>query len=157
MKCILAASLPLLACWTFAVAQEAKLELSAQEKQLLDLTNAERKKKDLPALKASPSLFRVARAHAQNMARQEKMEHTLDGKNPVDRLRDAGYKIAAMAENIGWIDERISLERVMRDWMGSEIHRNNILNKDLTEIGIGVAKNAKGQIYCVQDFGRPQQ
>ncbi|WP_390699266.1 CAP domain-containing protein [Gemmata massiliana] len=39
--------------------------------------------------------------------------------------------------------------------MDSEMHRDNILRKDYTEIGVAVAKNEKGEPYWVQVFGKP--
>ena len=143
-------------CWPMIAADEPPVELSAQEKRLLELTNTERKKKDLPPLRPSPVLCKVARAHADNMARQQKMEHVLNGKDPVDRLRDAGYKFSRMAENLAWIDQKLPLETMIKDWMNSQIHRDNLLNKDVTEIGIGFGRNSKGQIYCNQVFGKPR-
>jgi uncharacterized protein YkwD len=39
-------------------------------------------------------------------------------------------------------------------WMQSERHRDNVLNRDLREIGVGYAVNpANAQRYWVQDFG----
>ena len=35
--------------------------------------------------------------------------------------------------------------------MNSE-HRANILNKNYTDLGVGVAKDSKGTIYCTQMF-----
>src|SRR5437588_11960924 len=90
----------LLALASGGAAQEPKFKLSDEEQKLLDLTNAERKKKDLPPLKANPTLTKVARAHAANMAKQGKMEHILDGKNPYERIKESGYKFRLAAENI---------------------------------------------------------
>src|SRR5262249_26702251 len=49
-----------------------------EEQELTDLTNAERKKAGLKPLTANPQLMAAARGHAENMAKQEKLEHTLD-------------------------------------------------------------------------------
>src|SRR5207249_3044988 len=68
-----------LLCWSLAAAAQERFTMSGPEKKLLDLTNAEREKEKLPALRPSPLLFKVARAHAANMAKQGKMEHELDG------------------------------------------------------------------------------
>src|ERR1043165_6453240 len=73
---------------------------TSNELQLFELTNLERKKKDLPPLKLSPILSKIARAHSENMARQGKMEPTLAGKGPLDRLRDADYKFVKGGENL---------------------------------------------------------
>ena len=133
-----------------------KLELSDDEKMLLELTNKERADKKLPPLEANPVLFKVARAHAANMAKQGKMEHELDGKSPADRIRAAGYEYAYIAENIA-VGARMSPAAVVKAWMESQVHRENILNDKCTEIGIGVVKNDKGETYYTQEFGAPKK
>ena len=129
--------------------------MSKDEKKLLELTNKEREKKKLPALKPNPKLFKAARAHAANMAKQEKMEHVLDGKKPGDRARAAGYRADWIGENIA-AGEDWSLEGVVEDWMGSKGHRENILSKKYTEVGVGMAKNDKDEWYYTLLFGRPE-
>src|SRR5437867_3138573 len=57
------------------------LELSKEEKALLELTNKEREKAELPPLKANEKLFKAARAHSTNMAKQNKLDHKLDDKD----------------------------------------------------------------------------
>src|SRR5262245_36141646 len=77
-----------------------KFSPTAEEKKILTLTNAERKKQDLPALEINPLLSKIARAHSANMAKQEKMAHDLDGKTPYQRLTDAGYAYGRAGENV---------------------------------------------------------
>lgn len=127
---------------------------SAEEQGVIDATNAERKAAGVPPLKASPKLFEAARAHAANMARQEKMAHELDGKAPVDRVRAAGYRFARTGENVGW-NYRTPATAVA-GWMASPPHKANMLNKDFTEIGVGVARSEKGEPYWAQVFGTPR-
>src|SRR5439155_124611 len=44
---------------------------------------------------------------------------------------------------------------LMQGWEKSSGHRKNLLDPDIFDIGIGVAKSAKsGRYYAVQDFGR---
>lgn len=43
---------------------------------------------------------------------------------------------------------------VMKAWMGSKGHRRNILNKRYRKIGLGLARDADGRPYWVQNFGR---
>ena len=140
---------------SLAAADDKKddLKLSKDEKALLDRTNAERKKKDLEPLKPNAKLFAAARAHAANMAKQEKLEHDLDGKGFAERVADAGYKAAGVAENVGWnfADPKAAVE----GWMGSEGHRANLLGEQYTEVGLAVAKSAKGETYWVQVFAKP--
>jgi uncharacterized protein (TIGR03000 family) len=128
-------------------------KMSDIEKAILDRTNAERKKKDLPELKPNPKLFTAARKHSENMAKQDKLAHELDDKKPSDRTKAEGYPGPFIGENVAW--GPTTAEEVVSGWMDSEGHRANILNKNFTEIGIGVAKNAKGALYYTQVFGRP--
>ena len=96
------------------------------------------------------------RAHTRNMAKQGKLEHVLDDKSPGDRLRDAGYKFAVAGENIARFSNQAKAESVMKTWMESKVHRENILNPDVTEIGLGQASDNKGQIYYTQEFAKPR-
>jgi len=148
----------LLLCLVLGAADDPpkKLELSPAEQAMLDATNKEREKENLPALKPNPVLFEVARAHSANMAKQGKMEHELDGKSPADRIRAAGYEYAYIAENIA-VGARMSPAAVVKAWMESQVHRENILNDKCTEIGIGVVKNDKGETYYTQEFGAPKK
>ena len=45
-------------CFSSRAGEPAKLDMTKEEQKLVELTNAERKKKDLPALKPSPLLWR---------------------------------------------------------------------------------------------------
>lgn len=138
-----------------AVTAADEVKLSEDEKAVIDLTNAERKKDDLPPLKPSAKLFTAARAHAANMAKQDKLAHDLDEATPADRITSAGYKFRRWGENIGWKAE--TPKAAITEWMDSTIHKENILNKDFTEIGVAVAKNEKGERYWVQVFAAPQE
>ena len=47
------------------------------------------------------------------------------------------------------------LPDIMKSWMESKAHREHILEPAFTEIGIGTARNEKGDIYYTQVFGVP--
>jgi uncharacterized protein YkwD len=126
------------------------------EIKLVEMTNQERKKMDLPSLKLSSALSKIARGHSENMARQGKMEHILDNKALVDRLRDAGYKFAKGGENIA-SGGGVSLATIMQAWMDSKGHRANILSTEFTEIGLGIARDKTGQLYFTQVFAKPRK
>lgn len=127
------------------------------EVKTFELTNQERKAKDLPALTLKPALSKIARAHSENMARQGKMEHKLDDKGPDDRVRAGGYKYATMAENLAAGEDGATLAMIMKAWMESKDHRANILDADFTEIGVGIARDKAGQLYFTQVFARPRK
>ena len=47
-------------------------------------------------------------------------------------------------------------EEVVRGWMGSPGHRANILDGDLTQIGVGRADGGSYGVYWTQVFGTPR-
>jgi len=127
----------------------------ADEVSVVELTNAEREKAGLAPLKPNTRLFEAARGHAANMAAQDKLEHELDGKTPSERITAASYRWSRNGENIAWGPP--TPKEVVAGWMDSPAHKANILNEEFTEIGVGVARNAKGERYWVQVFGAPRE
>jgi uncharacterized protein YkwD len=127
--------------------------LTDHELQVLDRSNAERKKLKLSPFKASGPLTKVARAHAANMVKQRKLSHTLDNKVFSKRIEEAGYAFSSAGENIA--QGQSTGEEAVSDWMTSPGHKANILSKDYTEIGIGRGVTTDGDVYWVQVFARP--
>jgi uncharacterized protein YkwD len=153
-RCVLATVTLVLACLHASAQLEPEpLKLSDDEQKLLNMANEERKKGDLPLLRPDPVLFKVARAHAANMARQGKMEHKLDGKTPFDRIKGAGYRYSVAAENIARGDA--PLADVIAGWMKSKSHRENLLERRFVETGLGMAKDEIGDVYYVHVFAAP--
>ena len=74
--------------------------LADDEKTILELTNKARAEKNLPPLTVNPLLTAAAKAHSANMAKKGEMNHVLDGKNPADRVKEAGYRYSWTGENI---------------------------------------------------------
>jgi uncharacterized protein YkwD len=143
----------------FAVAQPPKdkskeaFKLSADEQAVLDLVNAERKKANLSPVKINEKLTKAAREHSTNMAKQNKLDHTLDGKGPGDRITATGYKYSTVAENIA-MGQKTPAD-AMQTWFNSTDHKANILG-NYTEFGIGIASDANGQRYWTQVFTTPK-
>jgi uncharacterized protein YkwD len=131
-------------------------KLTADEAKILELTNEAREKEKLEPLKLNPVLTEVARAHSANMAKKGEMNHVLDGKKPSDRVKAAGYDYAWVGENIAQTDGEPPAG-VFKHWMESPHHKENILREQFTEIGIGIARNDKGEIYYTQVFGSPRK
>src|SRR5262245_15553239 len=82
--------------------KDANVVLSADEKKILELTNAARQKEKLPPLLPQATLMRMAREHSRNMLKQDKMAHELDDKTPFDRLKDLGYVFSRAGENVAY-------------------------------------------------------
>jgi hypothetical protein len=127
-----------------------KFVISKDEQAIIDLTNVERKKANLPALKANAQLFAAARLHSANMAKENAMEHELYGKHSSDRIAATGYKAMAGRENIAF--NYPGPAQVVDGWMHSPEHKANILADDIGEIGVGIVNDSKGLPYYTQLF-----
>jgi uncharacterized protein YkwD len=109
----------------------------------------------LPALVYNPQLDRMAKIQAANMARFQKLAHTLpESQLPTltDRARSVGYLFGRVAENVA--QGYPNAETVVQGWMASSGHRHNVLNTDVVETGIGIARAQGGGLYFCQVFGR---
>ena len=96
----------------------------------------------LPALVRDARLDRAAQLHAENMARQGRMSHVLDGRGVGARVCDQGVCRIGVAENIA-AGQR-STGDVMQAWMSSPVHRANIKGR-YSRIGVGYS----GGYWCV--------
>ena len=101
----------------------------------------------------------AAQKHAENMARQDKLTHELDGKRSKDRVIMEGYSARVVAENIAQAPAGAgkSPAAVVEAWRYSPGHYKNILLEPVTETGIGVAKGKSGQWYYCQVFAAPKK
>ncbi len=132
---------------------DAPLKMSTEEQEVVKLTNVQRKMAGLEELQPDIKLFQSARLHAANMAKQNKLDHELDGKTMVDRLQATGYNLESVAENIAW--KQTTPRKLIAAWMESEGHKKNMLTSDFVHIGVGMAKNDKGEPYWVAVYATP--
>ena len=128
--------------------------------RVVELINVERTQADLDPLQIDSQLSQAAQVHTQSMANDDFFSHYgVDGSSPFERIQDTGYQYLAAAENIAAGYQ--TPEAVVEAWMGSAGHRANILNSDLTEIGVGYEclANDTGSVnynsYWTTTFGTP--
>ncbi|WP_203248864.1 CAP domain-containing protein [Sporosarcina beigongshangi] len=122
--------------------------ISAIEKAVLDLTNAERQKAGLKPLQTDKNLMTSARQKSADMASKKYFSHTSPTYgSPFDQMKANGVTYKAAAENIA-MGQRTA-EEVVKGWMESPGHRQNILTPGYTHIGIGFDKNGN---YWTQQF-----
>lgn len=122
--------------------------VSAIEKAVLDLTNAERQKAGLKPLAIDEKLMNSARAKSADMASKKYFDHTSPTYgSPFDQMKSYGISYRSAAENIA-MGQR-SAEEVVKAWMESPGHRQNILTPEFTHIGIGYDANGN---YWTQQF-----
>jgi uncharacterized protein YkwD len=139
--------------------------LATVEQATLCLLNQQRAAAGLPPVSRNDQLDAASRAHSQDMVARKYFAHdTPDGVNFVDRETTAGYINDNLfswnaGENIAWGAGYLApASQIMTAWMNSQPHRENILDPDFKEIGVGivmgvpVAGSAAGATYTT-DFG----
>ncbi|MGV9773766.1 CAP domain-containing protein [Streptosporangium sp. NPDC003464] len=124
--------------------------LTAMEKAIIRLTNAERRRHGCAPLRVDRRLVASARSHSEEMAKSGTFSHNSpDGASPWERMEAAGYRDGG-AENIG--RGYASATETVRSWMATSSHRGNILNCKLTATGVGTMEGPGGP-WWTQDFG----
>ncbi|KON90348.1 hypothetical protein AF332_17420 [Sporosarcina globispora] len=123
-------------------------EVNNFESKVIQLTNAERQKNGLSALKSDKPLSGVAQAKSNDMQQKNYFSHTSPTYgSPFDMMRDFGVNYSSAGENIAMGQQ--TPEQVVQAWMESEGHRKNILNGTFTHIGVGYTENGS---YWTQMF-----
>ena len=127
---------------------ESTYSLSAYEQKVVDLTNQERAKNGLSALKVDLSLSKMARDKSQDMSTNHYFSHTSPTYgSPFEMMKKYGITYRYAGENIA-MGQRTP-EEVVTAWMNSEGHRKNILSPNFTSIGVGYVADGN---YWTQEF-----
>ena len=121
------------------------------EQQLFDLTNAARVRHGRSILRWDESIAETARKHSVDMAINDYFSHeNLQGMSPFDRMKEDDIKFRRAGENLAY--GQSSSIFAHEGLMNSKGHRDNILIKDYSHLGIGVAFNEKSQPYYTENF-----
>lgn len=127
--------------------QDEVASLSAIEQEILRLTNVEREKAGLKPLQSDQQLMASAREKSKDMATNNYFSHTSPTYgSPFDQMKQHGVTYRSAAENIAK-GQRTATE-VVKAWMESPGHRQNILTPQFTHIGIGFDQN--GYVWTQQ-------
>ncbi|MBT2737322.1 CAP domain-containing protein [Bacillus sp. ISL-7] len=122
--------------------------LSAYEQKVVDLTNQERAKNGLPALKVDVTLSKMAHEKSRDMSANGYFSHTSPTYgSPFDMMKKYGITYRYAGENIA-MGQRTP-EEVVKAWMNSEGHRKNILSPNYNYIGVGYVSQGN---YWTQEF-----
>jgi uncharacterized protein YkwD len=134
---------------------------SSVENQLLALINQARTTQGLAPLSLRDELGAAALLHSTDMACNGFISHHgSDGSDWYARVASQGYANAASArENIYVGDPAFggTAQGAFDWWMNSQIHRENILNPDVSEIGIAYVHNPVSEYkgYYTMVVARP--
>lgn len=121
------------------------------------LINQKRAARGLRRLRLNNRLSRAARRHTRDMVRHRYFDHvSRRGKDVVDRLYGTGYLGGrfswTVGENIAWgAGGRGTPRRIVRAWMHSPGHRQNMLSPRFRDIGIGI--KARGPTHTRRPAG----
>jgi uncharacterized protein YkwD len=116
-------------------AQELKVDENAENK-MFNLVNEERQKRGLDHLKWDPELVNVARVYAKDMWERKYFGHySPEGESVGDRLEKKNIKYNFAGENLALAP---TVSTAHTGLMNSQGHRENILEKDFSTVGIGV-------------------
>ncbi|HLL69684.1 MAG TPA: CAP domain-containing protein [Micromonosporaceae bacterium] len=125
------------------------------EAEVVSLINAERARVGCGPLAVNGRLIAAARAHSVYMANTGDFAHTTRGGVTFsDRISAADYRYSSAAENIAW--GYTTAQAVVRGWINSPGHLQNIHTCGYSETGVGVASSGPNEpLYWTQLFASP--
>ncbi len=105
-----------------------------------------RKNNGLGAVVVDPELMKVAEAQSRAMASRNKLDHDVKAPLP-KRLQAAGYPATLAVENVS--AGYHTLAEAFSGWRDSPPHRANMLQNDVTKLGIAAsyAPNTKYKVF----------
>lgn len=129
---------------------------TGEELAMLGLINNFRAQNGVGPLTLSPTLTNAAEFHSRDMAARNYFSHDLPGIGTWSQnISNHGYPYGTRAENIAAGYSAAS--STFNQWVNSSGHRANMLNANLTAIGIGAAYGAGSAYgtYWTTTFGSP--
>ena len=128
------------------------------EQEMVELINEERAKVGAPALTVDTHEMQFAQYWAKHLTTEFKHSN-IDEKREFCASIGISYSDIEGGENITTADsikdatiKKPSI-RAMELFMASEGHRNTLLDKEYTRVGVGFAVGPTGRVYCCQRFG----
>jgi uncharacterized protein YkwD len=141
-----AAAVPAVGAASDPVVISPQLEL-----QVARRVNAVRGWHGLRPLRLSPALKASARSHSRDMGLRGYFEHESANGAPfwsriARHYSSSGYGRWEVGENLLWRSGRTTAVQVVREWMGSPSHRENLLSRVWQELGVGalLVRHARG-------------
>lgn len=144
----------------FARATAGLRDLERVRAELLTQINAERRRAGSRPLTLDFRLDLAAQRHADAMLARSFFAHRgADGETVRQRAGESGYRWQAVGENLA--EGQYTVAEAVEAWMRSAGHRENILDRNYTQTGIGLAlgrdpNTGEYRILWVQTFGLPR-
>src|SRR5438874_290522 len=135
--------------------QSGTYSLNDNETRIFSLINRERARSGLAQLAWNDQLADLARGYSRTMAREGFFDHIdSEGNSVVERARRSHISHwEKIGENLFSCDPTNEYANLaLRGWMHSPSHRDNILDPDWRDTGIGIAISRAGEIYITEVF-----
>lgn len=144
-------------------ANEILPDLVAAVNAIVNSTNDFRHSEGQQNVEINLELTKTAQYFADFMASTNKYGHQADGQRPGERAKKHDYAYCIVSENIayqfnsaGFTTEELAMG-FFQGWKDSADHRKNMLDADIAQTGVAVARSKEsGYYYAVQMFGRPK-
>ncbi len=122
--------------------------LDGLRQKVVELTNQARSENGAGSLKFDHELGNAAQKKSEDMAENDYFSHTSPTYgSPFDMLQQFGIDYTKASENIAAGQE--TAEEVVQAWLDSEGHRENMLDPEVTHIGVGYTSDGN---YWTQLF-----
>jgi len=125
--------------------------------KVLQQTNQQRQDNNLPPLLFNSALSQSARLKAEDMFANNYWAHNSpEGSSPWDFIKSSDYQYSVAGENLA--KDFYDTPAMIKAWMHSPTHRDNIIHLKYKETGIAVVNGVLGGIkttLVVQHFGTP--
>lgn len=133
-----------LAVFVAGAANAQPAAATSSEASVTQKINSARSARGVHRLSSRSDLIGVARAQARRMASQNRLYH-----NP---------RLSRDVKNFRWVGENVGygpdVAKVHNAFMASPGHKANLLDRDYTEVGVGVVWQG-GRVWIAQVFRKP--
>lgn len=161
---VLAAAVGLAGCGTFGLGgrdeppgidRETARERTVDPVVTVALVNAHRAARGRPPLTVDPALTAIAAETAIELARRDRLMTEMHSAGGLERRLAGRFRAERAAENIG--AGYPTLATTVEGWKASRPHNDNLLNREMTHLGIGLAVTEQGKFhsYWVLLLARP--
>lgn len=144
------------------------------ELHVVDLINTEREQAGLNPVHVEVHLNGAAQGHSNWMAGEQAISHSGEnGSSPTDRIENAEFPLAGgswnITENVAYTGlngqpSEADIDRLHSALMESPSHQENILDPDVTYVGIGLSmgsveeqSGAQNALFITQNFANTSQ
>ncbi|MFH1518351.1 MAG: CAP domain-containing protein [Pseudomonadota bacterium] len=129
---------------------ETPPDLRQAEQLMFEMINQSRLEARLSRLKYDERLAGVARAHSEDMLKNKFFAHVSPTHGDLGRrMKSAGIKAKTFTENLA---NNTDIAAAHLGLMDSPGHRKNILDRNVTHVGVGIVRGREDQLFITVNF-----